>query len=203
MNLTKLTHLLVLAAILTVAAAGCRKRPGYVTPIPAGRTGTPTSAGPTGPLGDGEGLNSSTDPGAGDISSTGAAITDPNNFAGWPEDAEKFKPYTVYFAFDSSAVSDSESSKISTVAEHMRANPNHALRIEGHADERGTDEYNRALGERRALAIREQLITAGVPANRVLTLSYGEDRPADSGQGETAWSRNRRGDFILLTPPGT
>jgi hypothetical protein len=102
MNRMKLTHLLVLAAILTVASTGCRKRPGYVTPIPAGRMGTPTTAGPAGPLTGGEGINGTTTPGAGDVSSTGAALADPGSFAGWPEDAEKFKPYTVYFAFDSS-----------------------------------------------------------------------------------------------------
>lgn len=201
MNLTRMTHLVVLATILTVAATGCRKRPGYVTPIPPGRMGTPAAPGGSGPLGDGQGLGAGG--GAGSEALGGVGMGDPGNYAGWPEDAEKFRANIVYFAFDSSAIRDGESSKIAGVAEHLKANPTHAVRVEGHADERGTDEYNRALGERRALAIREQLIGAGVAATRVMTLSYGEDKPADSGRGDAAWAKNRRGEFILLTPPGT
>lgn len=200
MNLTKLTHLLVLTALLTVSATACRKRPGYVTPIPAGRMGTPGTSGPAGPITDGTAVRS------GDgISGTGVdgvGLADPGSYAGWPEDAQKFKANTVYFAFDSSAIQDNQRSNIAAVADHLKANPTHAVRVEGHADERGTDGYNLALGERRALAIREQLISSGVAANRVVTMSYGEDRPADPGHSEASWSKNRRGEFILLTPPG-
>jgi peptidoglycan-associated lipoprotein len=74
------------------------------------------------------------------------------------------------------------------------------LLIEGHCDERGTEEYNRALGERRALALREALAKAGVSPDRIRTISYGKDRPVNPGHDESAWAQNRRGEFILLHP---
>ena len=72
--------------------------------------------------------------------------------------------------------------------------------VEGHCDERGTEEYNRSLGERRALALRELLVAAGVSADRVHTLSFGKDKPVETGHNEAAWSKNRRGEFILVLP---
>jgi peptidoglycan-associated lipoprotein len=87
------------------------------------------------------------------------------------------------------------------VASFLRnAPPSVALLVEGHCDERGTEEYNRALGERRALAVREQLAMAGADVSRVVTRSYGEDRPADPGRTEAAYAKNRRGEFVVLTP---
>ena len=75
--------------------------------------------------------------------------------------------------------------------------------IEGHCDERGTEEYNRALGERRALSVRDALVGLGVSTDRVRTMSLGEDRPADMGLDDSAFARNRRGEFVLLKPkPG-
>ena len=76
-----------------------------------------------------------------------------------------------------------------------------AVRIEGNCDERGTEEYNRSLGDRRANALREKLATMGVDPKKLLTVSYGEDKPVDNGHNEAAYAKNRRGDFILLTPP--
>lgn len=72
--------------------------------------------------------------------------------------------------------------------------------MDGHCDERGTEEYNRSLGERRAQGIREFLAREGVDASRVRTISFGEDKPVETGHNEAAWSKNRRGEFILLTP---
>ena len=94
-----------------------------------------------------------------------------------------------------------EKSKIQAVASYLQANPRNAVQVEGHCDERGTEEYNRALGERRALALREELVMLGVSPVRVDTVSYGEDRPADPGHTKEAWEKNRRGAFVLLTPP--
>jgi hypothetical protein len=85
-------------------------------------------------------------------------------------------------------------------ASALAASASDKLLIEGHCDERGTEEYNRSLGERRALALREALAKAGVSPDRVRTLSYGKDKPADPGHDESAWSKNRRGEFILLHP---
>src|SRR5262249_19328595 len=101
----------------------------------------------------------------------------------------------------SSVVRPGEKSKISAVADYLKSNQMTAVEIEGNCDERGTEEYNRSLGERRALALREQLIGLGIDASRVDTVSYGKDRPADPGHDEAAWKQNRRGEFVLETPP--
>jgi peptidoglycan-associated lipoprotein len=75
-----------------------------------------------------------------------------------------------------------------------------ALRVEGNCDERGTENYNLSLGERRALAVREYLANLGVDPRQVVTVSYGKAKPAVEGHNEAAWGKNRRDDFILLTP---
>ena len=82
----------------------------------------------------------------------------------------------------------------------LAAAPGNALLIEGHCDERGTEEYNRALGERRADGLREALVKQGVSADRIATRSFGKDKPVDPGHNEAAFSKNRRGEFILLHP---
>jgi peptidoglycan-associated lipoprotein len=107
----------------------------------------------------------------------------------------------VYFDFDKSAIRTGEQGKLDEVANYLRANPSHAVRIEGNCDERGTEEYNRSLGERRALAGREYLVRLGIDPTRVDTITYGEDRPAVVGHNEAAWSKNRRDEFVVLTPP--
>ena len=120
---------------------------------------------------------------------------------GRPQDREKYQAQTVYFDFDRANVRAGEASKVQEVANSFRTeNPATDLLIEGHCDERGTEEYNRALGERRALAIRELLVASGVPANRVHTVSFGKDKPADPGHDEAAWAKNRCGNFILVLP---
>ena len=89
------------------------------------------------------------------------------------------------------------------MAQALAADSSTKLLIEGNCDERGTEEYNRALGERRALAAREALAKLGVDPMRILTISYGKDKPADPGHDEAAWQKNRRDDFVLLHPkPG-
>jgi len=107
---------------------------------------------------------------------------------------------TVHFKFDSAVVQDNEQSNISSVAAALTSDPSVKLLIEGNCDERGTEEYNRALGERRALALREALAKAGVDPARIRTISYGKDKPADTGHDESAFAKNRRGDFVLCHP---
>ena len=119
----------------------------------------------------------------------------------WPEDRITLKDDSVHFAYDSSAVSSADKSKIATVADYLKNHGEVAVRVEGNCDERGTEEYNRSLGERRALAGREELIRLGITSDRVDTLSYGEDKPAAEGHNENAWKQNRRDDFIILLPP--
>jgi len=194
MKLTDFTKLLLLALIVTLASTGCRKKPGTITPLPNhGLEGPPPDAERGKPLGTNE-VN-------GNTASTGFPANDPEIRKNWPRDHEIFKSDTVHFEYDQSTVRPSERSKISHVADYLKANPNTALEIEGHCDERGTEEYNRSLGERRALALREQVIGLGVDASRIDTISFGKDRPVATGHDEAARSQNRRGEFVLETPP--
>ena len=187
---------LLLAAVLIAGVAGCKKKMDRVTPLPGYGAGAtirdPGSGFATGP---GTGTDA-TRPTDGVIPITGA-----RNIEGRPQDREKYKAQMVYFDFDRANVRASEASKVQEVANRFKSeNPETDLLVEGHCDERGTEEYNRSLGERRALAIRELLVGAGVPADRVHTLSFGKDKPAEPGHTEAAWSKNRRGEFILVLP---
>jgi len=119
----------------------------------------------------------------------------------WTPHPEILAEYSVHFLYDSSAVPGADKSKIAAVAEYLKSHSDVAVRVEGNCDERGTEEYNRSLGERRALAGREELIRLGIATDRVDTLSYGEDKPLADGHNESAWKQNRRDDFVVLTPP--
>jgi peptidoglycan-associated lipoprotein len=110
-------------------------------------------------------------------------------------DRSKFAP--VHFGFDSFTVSGSEQGKIQQVAEFMQSAGNSVI-VAGFTDERGTPEYNRGLGERRAQAVREALIRAGASAGKIQTVSFGAEMPADGGSGESAWARNRRAEFGVV-----
>ena len=179
-----------------MAASGCRKKPGYLTPLPGSTPATVGEAGPGGALGTGSTTGMESEPAGFGIPSNPAGSHD-----GWNEDPSALKAHTVYFDFDSSAIKSSESSKVAAVADFLKGNTSAAVRVDGHCDERGTEEYNRALGERRALAVREELVRLGIVPGRVDTRSYGEDRPAVPGQDEGAYRLNRRGEFTVLTPP--
>ncbi len=103
----------------------------------------------------------------------------------------------VLFDFDSARIRPSEETKLEAVAAYLKANPG-KLVVEGHCDERGTAEYNRALGERRAIAARDELVKLGADSSRMSTISYGKDRPADPGHDEAAWGKNRRCEFVVV-----
>jgi len=102
----------------------------------------------------------------------------------------------IYFEFDSTEVTDAGRAVIAATAQYLAANPASRARLEGHADERGTREYNVGLGERRANAVLQALINAGVGASQMSVTSYGEERPAASGNDESAWALNRRVEVI-------
>jgi peptidoglycan-associated lipoprotein len=116
------------------------------------------------------------------------------------EDRAALAVYTIHFAYDSSVIRGSEQASLQSVAQALAADPNTKLLVEGNCDERGTEEYNRSLGERRALAAREALAKLNVDPMRVFTRSYGKDKPVDTGHDEAAWAKNRRDDFVLLHP---
>jgi peptidoglycan-associated lipoprotein len=102
---------------------------------------------------------------------------------------------TVYFALDSYALDDASRAVLDRNAKLLRDNADWTATVAGHCDERGTVEYNQALGEKRANSVRDYLVAAGVPAARVKTVSYGKEMPADDGHDESAWAKNRRAEF--------
>jgi peptidoglycan-associated lipoprotein len=104
----------------------------------------------------------------------------------------------IFFDFDRSDLREDARQTLQMKAEALRQFPDIRIRIEGHADERGTVEYNLALGERRADAARAYLVDLGIDPDRMTTISYGEERPAVEGQNEAAWSQNRRDEFVIL-----
>jgi peptidoglycan-associated lipoprotein len=103
----------------------------------------------------------------------------------------------VFFAFDKSVVTPEGRQTLQKQADWLKKYPNVTVTVEGHCDERGTREYNLALGERRATAVKNVLVALGIPANRITTISYGKERPAVVGSNEAAWAQNRRGVTVV------
>jgi peptidoglycan-associated lipoprotein len=145
------------------------------------------------------------DPGFTDTGTTGSTTyTDTGTGDGLPDvdlsrllfdSGSQYGLQTVYFDFDSSSLRPDAMQTLRDNAEKIRQVPNVMIQLAGHCDERGTQEYNLALGERRALSVREYLIQLGVPANRIVTISYGKEFPAVEGSNEAAYSMNRRVEF--------
>ena len=104
---------------------------------------------------------------------------------------------TVYFAYDRSVIGSSERHKLQQVARYLNDNTTFGIIIEGHCDEKGSAEYNRALSERRAIAVKNYLVNSGVNLNRIKTMGYGEDRLAEKANTEVAHAKNRRAELIL------
>ena len=113
-------------------------------------------------------------------------------------EALAFESEPIYFDFDESILKPEARAVLEKKAAWLRKNPQYALRIEGHCDERGTSEYNVALGEKRAVSAAEYLRQLGISAARISTISYGEERPADPRHTEEAWAKNRRVEFRLI-----
>ena len=129
----------------------------------------------------------------GDADADGWRLADPSgNRLGMP---------VIYFAYDSDTLVPSEQAKVERIAAFLADKPDLGLLIEGHCDQRGTEEYNRALGERRANAIRAALAACGVKDANMKTKSYGEDKPAVEGQSEASWRQNRRGIPVPMYVP--
>jgi len=123
-----------------------------------------------------------------DMSDTNGAAT-----PGSQEDLNNQAGDRVFFALDSSELSAEGRATLERQAAWLKQYANVGITIEGHCDERGTREYNLALGERRAQAVKNYLVSLGVPAERLNTISYGKERPAVVGSDEEAWAKNRRG----------
>jgi len=193
---------LVLIALMAATLTGCKTKPKNITPIPGGNASVAGSGSLLGRD------SSGTVNGGGDVvtvdQSGNIGLSDLDDFENMLMDRDALAAQTVYFELDRSEIHPDDLGKVEAVAGILAQDAQNKVLIEGHCDERGTEEYNRALGERRALSVRDALSGLGVSADRVRTMSYGEDRPADPGLNDAAYSRNRRGEFVLLKPkPGS
>jgi peptidoglycan-associated lipoprotein len=180
--------------LLGVMLAGCAKRPATTAaaaPAPTGAAATtPGGAGPAmaqpttaAPSGGGAGAGQ---PAPAPATAAPTPRPEPKDFRAIPELND------VFFDFDKYDIRPADAKVLDSNATWLKSNANHLVLIEGHCDERGTNEYNLALGERRATAAKNVLVALGVPANRVNTISYGKERPAVVGSNESAWAQNRR-----------
>jgi len=184
----KLFYSTLLALVIVMASTGCKHKPVGVTPMmnPGATVETPPPAPP---------YNQNPEANPNGVPETTAY--NPDNFT---QDRDALAAYTIHFAYDSAVIRDSEKANVQSVADALKQNPSLQLLIEGNCDERGTEEYNRSLGEKRAEAAREALVAAGISEDRIHTISYGKDKPVDTGHDEAAHAKNRRDDFVLLHP---
>ena len=157
----------------------------------SGSSGSTASSGSSGSSGSSS--SSSSGSGSSGSSSASSAASDKAS----AEEALAAIGNTVYFAFDSSALTADTEGTLMRQAAFLNANPALTVTIEGHCDERGTREYNLALGERRATAARDFLLAQGVDSARIRTISYGKERPAVAGSNEGAWAKNRRAATVI------
>ncbi len=175
---------------LTLLLAGCPKRPAMTTttappPIPPAAVAPPTPAPAPAPV--------------------APAPVAPPTVAPAPAPAPPAPPKEyrsnaalnqIFFAFDKADIRPEAAQTLATSAAYLKANPNLLVLIEGHCDERGTAEYNLALGERRAKAAMNNLVASGVEASRITTISYGKERPGCTQKNEACWSKNRNDTFL-------
>jgi peptidoglycan-associated lipoprotein len=127
-----------------------------------------------------------------------AVAPPPSSAPGVAVTEERYSQFDdVRFDFDKSEVREDGRKTCGVVAGYLKKNPQAKLLIEGHCDERGTAEYNMALGERRATAVMTYLVSLGVPKDALSTVSFGKEKPLDPGNNEGAWAKNRRAHFVL------
>jgi peptidoglycan-associated lipoprotein len=188
-------HILFMVGVLigSLALLGCPKRP----EVAQGSSGT---------IGPGAAVTPSTPPPAAAGPQTGETpVTRPSAPAETPVQpappaaavpgASPLKD--AFFDFDRSAIRDDQKAALTEDVTWLKANARVKITVEGHCDERGTAEYNLGLGERRAKAVKDYLVAAGIAADRIATISYGKERPFVLGHDESAWKWNRRGHFVI------
>ena len=174
--------LVAFGVVVAFGLVGCAKKPA-VKPTPNASQSVPANGASTGSASGGSGGEARALPGTmvgGSASDAGTTLA------------------TVYFAFDSSEIASEYNAAISAAARKLTQSPAVRLRLEGNTDERGSPEYNIALGERRAQAVKRALVLAGAPDAQLLTVSYGAERPAVEGHDESAWAKNRRVDVVAI-----
>jgi peptidoglycan-associated lipoprotein len=215
MNAYRIVYVSV-ALLSTLVAASCAKTPktaGPSVPAPTGAAGQGAAeAGAPGAAARGE---AGVAPGAGApgaapgaaaaeraeagrvVAGEGAARPEPKEFA------PTSKLRDIFFDFDEYVIRTEDAKVLDTNADWLQGNANYVVLVEGHCDERGTNEYNLALGEHRAQATKNYLMSRGVQASRVTTFSYGEERPFCIERTETCWATNRRAHFLIKESKGT
>jgi peptidoglycan-associated lipoprotein len=172
---------------LTLLLAGCPKRPAMTAatappPVPPAAVAPPTPATPApAPVAPTPVVPPTTAP---------APPAPPKEYRA----NDALKP--IHFAFDKSDIRPADAAVLDATAAYLKANPSQLVLIEGHCDERGTSEYNLALGERRAKAAMNYLVSSGIEAARITTISYGKERPICSEHNEACWSQNRNDTFL-------
>src|SRR3990172_5692390 len=179
-------YLVVPLLVLTLFLVGCPKRPattGAVAPAPSAMQPAPAPAPATAP-------RPAPAPAPRPAPAPPAMMVKPSEFAPNPN------LKTIYFDFDKYNIRPDDAKTLDGDAAWLKANPNNLVLIEGHADERGTNEYNLALGEKRAKAAMNYLVAQGVQASRVTIISYGEERPVCTEKTEACWAKNRRDNFL-------
>jgi len=192
--LSRCSHVtFALLLVLGVVLVGCAKRPATTqaaAPAPTGgATTTPATLAPTQP-GSGNPPAAAMQPSTG-TAAPAAARPSPSEFMAVADLKD------VHFDFDKYDIRPGDAKTLDGNAGWLKSNPNHLVLIEGHCDERGTNEYNLALGERRAKSTMNYLVSQGVQASRITIISYGEERPVCTQKTEECWAQNRRAHFLV------
>jgi peptidoglycan-associated lipoprotein len=191
--------------VVATAIAGCAKRPATTAASAPAPTGTSMATG-AGPSGTGVGLGAGgaapgAGPGSGAQAGAGAGAGQTTTAPGARPSPREFAAVAalrdIFFDFDKYDIRPNDARTLDANATWLKSNPDHLVLIEGHCDERGTNEYNLALGERRAKSAMNYLVSQGVQASRITIISYGEERPACTERTEECWSRNRRAHFLV------
>jgi peptidoglycan-associated lipoprotein len=186
--ITRSTVRAALVLLLMISAAACaKKQPPIARPLPP----PPPEATPVAPP---------PEPAApvAEVPPEPTPVPEDTLTAGSLDEINKNSPLKpVFFELDSSEVDGAGQKVLDANAEVLKRYTGWQISIEGHCDERGTAEYNLALGERRAIAARNYLVSLGIPADRIKTVSYGKEFPFDPGHNEEAWSKNRRAHFVV------
>src|SRR5262249_20617302 len=185
----------VAGLVLTLVVVGCAKRPATTAasaPAPTGAAGAtapePTASTPSVPPGP---TASGTAPAPAPSTGAGGARPAPRDFTAIGDLRD------VFFDFDKYDIRSNDAKTLDANAAWLKSHENMLVLVEGHCDERGTNEYNLALGERRAKATMNYLVAQGVQANRITIISYGEERPVCTEHTEACWAKNRRGHFLV------
>jgi len=200
--LTRCSHFVFsFLLVAAVALSGCAKRPATTQAAAPAPTGAATST--AAPPSSGTATAQPTTPGGGSGATTGGGTATPAPAATAParpvpkDFAAVADLVDVFFDFDKYDIRPADAKTLDANAGWLKSNPNHLVLIEGHCDERGTNEYNLALGERRAKSTMNYLVSQGVQANRITIISYGEERPQCTEHTEACWAKNRRAHFLV------